>query len=200
MKKIIITIITIIILFFIYLSSNIFYIIYLNSVEQTELEVKGNTLIMNNLINSKTLDQFEKVFKENPEIDTLIMQDVPGSIDDEANLKLSKWLFSKKLTFILENDSEIASWWTDLFLAWNKRIIHSGAKVWVHSWWMGKMSATDFPNDSELHIPYINYYKSVWFTDDLARKFYFFTINSASADSIYWMTANELKEYNIITK
>lgn len=174
-------------------------IIILNSIQLTELKVKENTLIMNNEINSKTPEQFKKIFSENPNIDTIIMKEVSGSLDDTANLKISSWIAQKWLTIKLEKDSYIASWGTDFFLAGKHRIIENGAQVWVHSWAGGWKTANDFPVWHENHLPYIEYYKRVGWTQKQAEDFYYFTINSAPASEIYIMSNEELEKFNVST-
>lgn len=171
-----------------------------NHSELTEFWVNGNVLYMNNLINSKTPDQLKRIFAENPDIDTLIMQQVDGSLDDTANLQAASWIAKKNLTFILEPDSEIASGGTDFFLAGKKRVIKKGAKVGVHSWADESSTARDFPRGHSFHQPYIDYYIAIGWTKEAAEKFYYFTINAASAEDIHWMTEVELREYNITTE
>jgi len=201
MKKVIISLVVLVIvgigLYQIPIVRNIAFVIILNATEQTELSVEGNCLYMDGLINSKTPEQFKKVFAENPNIDTLVMKTVEGSVNDEANLEAAEWVSKKKLVFVLESESLIASGGTDFFLAGEKRIIKKGAKVGVHSWAGDSQVATDFPKGGRVHQPYIDYYMAVGWTKEKAEKFYYFTIEAAPADDIYWMTAKELKDYQI---
>jgi hypothetical protein len=171
-----------------------------NLTEQTELKVEGNTLYMNGLINSKTPDQFKTVFAEHAGIDTLVMLEVPGSVDDEANLEIAKWVSEKQLVFVLQPQSMIASGGTDFFLSGRERIIKKGAKVGVHSWAGEGKVATDFPKGHEYHQPYIDYYIAVGWSKADAENFYYYTIEAAPADDIYWMTEKELLEYHITTE
>ena len=198
-KKIIIAVVIILMVLVGVFLFPIVEIIYLNSTKQTELIVKNNTLYMDGLINSRTPKQFKEMFTIHPQIDTLIMKTVEGSVDDEANLKVAEWIAQKHLTFVLEPESLIASGGTDFFLAGKNRIVHKGAKVGVHSWAGESETATDFPVGHEYHLPYINYYKSIGFSQQQAEDFYYFTINAAPADDIYWMTREEVKKYRITT-
>lgn len=201
MKKIIISLVVLVVvgmgLYQIPIVRNIAFVIALNITEQTELSVEGNCLYMDGLINSKTPGQFRDVFAENPNIDTLVMKTVEGSVDDEANLEVAEWVSKKELVFVLESESLIASGGTDFFLAGKKRIINKGAKVGVHSWAGDSKVATDFPKGDKAHQAYIDYYMAVGWTKEKAEKFYYFTIEAAPADDIYWMTDKELKAYQI---
>lgn len=204
MKKIIIALIVVVLLGIslsqIPIVQNIAFGVFYNLTEQTELSVEGNTLYMDGLINSKTPEQFKKVFAEHSNIDTLVMKTVPGSVDDEANLETAKWVSEKHLVFILESESMIASGGTDFFLSGEKRIINKGAKVGVHSWAGDDEVATDFPRGHEFHQPYIDYYRAIGWSKFDAENFYYYTIKAAPADDIYWMTDAELMEYHIITE
>lgn len=105
------------------------------------------------------------------------------------------------MTFILQPDSEIASGGTDFFLAGKKRIIYKGAKVGVHSWGgEGDIVATDFPKGHEAHQPYIDYYRAIGWSRSAAEKFYYFTIQSAKAEDIYWLKDKELEDFHITTE
>lgn len=176
------------------------YVQVVGSDEATIFKVKNNVLYMDGLITSDTPQQLVEVFKNNPNITQLVMQTVEGSMDDEANLQAATWISKKQLTFILKSDSLIASGGTDFFLAGKIRIIKKGAKIGVHSWAGDNEVATDFPVGHAYHQPYIDYYIAIGWSDDAAKKFYYFTINAAPADSIYWMTEKELKDYSIVSK
>lgn len=204
MKKIIIALIVVTLLGIslsqIPIVQNIAFGIFYNLTEQTELRVEGNTLYMDGLINSKTPEQFKTVFAKHMNIDTLVMITVPGSVDDEANLEVAKWVSERQLVFVLEPESMIASGGTDFFLSGKKRIIKKGAKVGVHSWAGDDKVATDFPRGHEFHQPYIDYYIAVGWSKPEAENFYYYTIEAAPADDIYWMTDKELLEYHISTE
>ncbi|KAA0452457.1 MAG: alpha/beta hydrolase [Candidatus Thioglobus sp.] len=175
-------------------------VVYLNSREITSFQVEGNTLIMSNLINSKTPNQLKRIFVKNPNINTIIMGEVEGSVDDEANLQAAKFIAKKALTTKLLKNSMVASGGTDFFLAGKKRIIENGAQVGVHSWSDGFNNATYFPKGHEFHQPYIDYYQAIGWSKADAEKFYYYTINAASSDEIHTMSNKELKEYKIVTE
>lgn len=168
----------------------------------TTLSVQGNTLYMDGVINGNTPKQMKEMFANHPNIDTIVMLNVPGSINDEANLEVATWVADKKVTMRLNSGYEIASGGTDFFLAGARRIIERGALVGVHSWaeGFGGVTATDYPRGHEYHQPYIDYYKKVGFTQQQAEDFYYFTINAAPANDIHFMTEEELLRYNIVTE
>ncbi len=97
----------------------------------------------------------------------------------------------------LRKDSHVASGGTDFFLAGNKRTIEDGAKLGVHSWQDSTgTEAKDLPKDSPEHQMNRTYIEEMLGVDD----FYWYTIYSASANDIYYMTNEEVKKYNMVTE
>lgn len=171
-------------------------ITYLNMIKTTKFEVKENAILMNGEINSKTFADLKKVVSENPKIKKIILKDVPGSLDDESNLKMMNWVREKGFVTHLEKDSHVASGGADFFLAGVERTMEKGAKIGVHSWTDGEVEAKDLPKDHKLHQGYVKYTKKMLGTDD----FYWFTINVAGANEIYYMTKEDIDNYKLLTK
>lgn len=172
--------------------------IYHNSmVSSTEFRVDGELLYMNGEICSKTPKQLKKVIAENPNIKTIVMEDVPGSLDDESNFPMAEWVREIGLNTYLTKDSHVASGGTDFFLSGNKRTIENGAKLGVHSWrdTIGT-EAKDIPKDDPAHEMNRKYIENMLGKDD----FYWYTIYAASADDIYYMNNEEVMKYNMITE
>lgn len=160
------------------------------------------TVEMNGVINSKSLAKFNALYAAFPTVTTINIKECDGSMDDETNLKLSAKVHQLGLNTHLLDNGMIASGGVDFFLAGIKRSAGVKTKIGVHSWagedGNGKtFTATDFPVGHAYHLPYINYYITVGFTQKQAVDFYYFTINVATADSIHWMTKEEIKTYGM---
>ncbi|MGV0034029.1 MAG: hypothetical protein ACNYPE_03405 [Candidatus Azotimanducaceae bacterium WSBS_2022_MAG_OTU7] len=200
-KKILITLAILIVLLVGALFTQIGQIVGLNLVTTTLFSVKGNTLTMVGLVNAKSHRQLRKVFEENPQIDTVSMLYVPGSVNDQVNLEMGEWLAQKEITMKISRYGLIASGGTDLFLAGKRRIVEEGAQIGVHSWADAQGStAIDYPRGHENHQPYIDYYQDIGWDLEASEKFYYFTIEAASADDIYNMTDAEIIQYNVATE
>lgn len=158
----------------------------------------GKTAEMNGTINSSSLVNFNKLFQKNPKVTKINIKQCDGSSDDEVNLLVSKRVYDLNIEIHLLNNAEIASGGVDFFLAGKRRTRGSGTKIGVHSWSNGQNEATDFPVGHANHLPYINYYKSIGFTDEEAKAFYYFTINAAAAKDIHWMTEEEIVKYKML--
>lgn len=156
------------------------------------------TIEMNGTINSASLVNFNKLYGKYPEIEKINIKNCDGSSDDRVNLQLSKRVHDLNINIHLLNNAEIASGGVDFFLAGKKRTRGTGTRIGVHSWSDGANEATDFPEGHANHLPYINYYKSIGFSDAEAKAFYYFTIKAAKASSIHWMTEAETVKYKML--
>lgn len=163
--------------------------------------LEGNTIIeMNGVIGSSSLSDFNKLYAAFPNVNTINIKQCDGSEDDETNLQLSARVHKLNINTHLLDNGLIASGGVDFFLAGIERTRGTNTQIGVHSWSDGgSVQATDFPVGHENHLPYINYYISVGFTQQLAEDFYYFTINAAPAEDIHWMTDEEIRTYNLIT-
>ncbi len=156
------------------------------------------TIELDGVINSSAYDKFKALAEANPHIKAIEIITCEGSINDDVNLKLSKYIYDKGFNIHLKDNGLIASGGTDLFLSGRRRTKGHNTKIGVHSWAGDDQTATDFPKGHKYHQPYIDYYVSVGFTSDQAEDFYYFTINSAPAESIHWMTDDEISKYTIL--
>lgn len=159
-----------------------------------------NTVEMNGVIGSTSLKDFNDLEGTYPNINKINILRCEGSSDDEINLKLSAKIHQKGINIHLEDNGEIASGGVDFFLAGIKRTRGTNTKIGIHSWAGDHVVATDFPVGHANHMPYINYYVSVGFTQQQAEDFYYFTINAAPATAIHWMTTDEILKYNLLTE
>jgi hypothetical protein len=155
-------------------------------------------LVMNGTAVTNTPYHFDNIIRDNPNAKLLIMQDCPGSDDDEANLLASRKIRKAGLSIHVTATSELASGAVDMFFAGVKRTMEPGAKFGVHSWSDGTNEATDFPKGHANHQPYISYFKEMGLTQQESEDFYYFTIYAADADNIHWMTQAEIDKYKLL--
>lgn len=157
----------------------------------------ADTVYMNGVIGSNTLAVMQTLFNSYPQIKTLVMQNVPGSMDDDINLLASMEIRNRGIATHIPANGMVASGGSDMFLAGTKRSIAPGAKIGVHSWSDGSgKAALDYPKGHQAHDIYLDYYNAIGITTD----FYWYTLEAASADSIHWMTAEEIALYGVLTE
>lgn len=157
--------------------------------------VKGDIAYMSGVINSSTPAKVLELVNEHPNVKTIEMLHVPGSIDDVSNLRASLYIHKFGLNTRLNSKSVIASGGTDFFLAGKVRTVVKGAKIGVHSWGGGTKAATDLSKSDKAHKKYLNYYRKV----NIPEEFYWYTLKAAPADDIHNMTEEEIIKYNVRT-
>ncbi|MGC3939649.1 alpha/beta hydrolase [Roseobacter sp. EG26] len=170
-------------------------VLTMNQMVTTEFQVMGTKLLMRGEINSRSLGQFEEVYAENPDIDTLVQLDVPGSIDDDVMVAFGYRLRELGLNTHLTARSEVYSGGVDLFLAGVERTMEPGATLGVHSWSDGIKDAQDYPKSAPAHQQNRLYIERMLGNDT----FYWFTIYAASAENIHIMTEAEIRRYGLLT-
>ena len=168
----------------------------LNQMTLTELKVKGDQLYLMGTLNRQSLKQVRQALQQNPQVNTLVFTISSGSIDDETTFELGRYIRSRGLNTHLLSNSMIASGAVDLFLAGKQRSIEQGARLGVHAWSDHFSQASDYPQSDPEHRLNADY-----IADMLGHeKFYWFTIQAADADNIYWMSDAELDRFQLATQ
>jgi beta-lactamase class D len=168
----------------------------LNQAKLTKISINHDKMYLLGDFNSQSYQQVTKALRTHPKVKTIILTAHSGSLDDDTTFKLARYIRSKKLNTHLLSNSVIASGAVDLFLSGTQRTIETGAKIGVHSWSDGSKQAKDFPRDHEDHQLNANYIRDMMGTDE----FYWFTIYSAPADSIYLMKKTEIDQFKMATQ
>ena len=161
--------------------------------------LNDTTVVVNGDMGSRVDNQFEKLMNKYPNIKLLIMEECPGSRNDEELFKAAAMVKENLINTHLPPYAVIESGAVDLFLAGTIRTMEEGAKIGVHAWSDGSTSATEFPVGHEEHQIYIDYYVSVGYAQEDAEALYYFIINAASPDDIHYLTEEEILEYAILT-
>ena len=165
----------------------------------TTLKVKGEEVFLNGTLGTKAYKQFKDLIKEHPEVNTVVLQNVPGSVNDEVNMHTGRLIREAGLNTKVLADSEISSGGVDLFCAGKERIVTKGAKLGIHSWGGNGISANDLPKDHPAHQYQLTYF-TMCLGIDKGPDFYFLTLESAPADDMYWMKDQEIKNWTVATK
>ncbi len=175
------------------------FFVKLLGVDESQLaafEVEGTEATMTGVINSSSPDEVRALIDDHPEVTTIVMVDVPGSIDDEANLKASLLVREAGLNTHLNADGAVASGGVDFYLAGVERTFEPGASFGVHSWSDASGNeGKDIPEDDPQHRLYLDYYDRL----GIAQDFYWFTLDAAPAGDIYVMTPEDLETYGFAT-
>lgn len=157
--------------------------------------VQGDEIVASGSIDHTTLDAFEEITASNPGIKTLVLQNIEGSVDDDANVVFSRVVREEGFDTVVPSDGLVASGGTDLFLAGNQRTLEPGACVGVHSWGGGGYVAANLPEDHPEHDRYLNYFDDI----GVDPAFYWFTLDAAPEDEMHWMSAEEANRFKMAT-
>lgn len=160
-----------------------------------EFTVQGNRIIAVGTIDKTTLTAFEDITTQYPNINTLVLQYIQGSVDDDANLIFSRMVRRSGFDTIVPSEGMVASGGTDLFLAGKRRILEPGACVGVHSWGGPGPAAATLSKDHSEHVKYLDYYREMKIPAD----FYWFTLEAAPAELMHWMDAKEANYFGMTT-
>lgn len=164
--------------------------------EAPSIELKNGKAYVNGVLGKQFHKQFVAFIKNHPDIKDVVLENVPGSINDEWNAKTCILLHKQCMNTHLTSSSEIASGGVDLFVAGNRRTIEPGARIGVHSWRDGKRDGIEYPKEAEEHDLFIEMYNAI----DVDTAFYWFTLKAAPANDIHWMTEDEIVKYNFRTE
>ena len=166
----------------------------------SNFKVVKNEAFLNGELGTHTYQQLKEIIEKHPEVKTIVLEKVQGSVNDAVNMHTGRILREAGLhTKVLAN-SEIASGGVDLFCAGKERIIEKGAKLGIHSWCcIDDLTAVEAPEDHPAHQYQIAYF-SMCLGKDLGKHFYFHTLNAASFEEVRWMSPDEIKKYQIATQ
>lgn len=153
---------------------------------------------MYGVIGSSSLTTFNQLRTQHPDVNEILMVNVPGSEDDETNVQVGRALKAAGLNTRLESNGMIASGGVDYFLAGTQRVVMQGAQIGVHSWADGSSTqGSDLPTTDPQHNLYLDYYRDIGFPN--FEQFYFFTLNAAPSSSVHYMTNEEITRFAIAT-
>ena len=160
-------------------------------------EAHGHLAEMHGVIGPSTPGRVLELALEHPEVETIVLADVPGSMDDEANLRAARLVRRIGYSTHVPSEGEVASGGTDFFLAGRGRSAGEGARFGVHSWsGMDGEEGAELPRDHPEHAKYLDYYRAM----GVPEAFYWFTLESAPPDDIHWMSTEELEHYGFLNQ
>ena len=167
---------------------------------QIRFEVQGQTAYVNGGTNSKSYGVVKAFLDDNPQVNHLVLERMPGTKDADTNLHIARLLRKRGLSTHVTKDSYIVSGTVDLFLAGVERTMDCGGLIGVHSWsYTGRNGIGVF---SPKNIGYDQRRKlQEHFLKEMGidPAFYEFTRDAADADEIYILEEDDLRQYDILT-
>ena len=158
--------------------------------------VVNERLLLSGVITSRSPAAFADVLAQNPQVDTVVLQQMEGSFDDEATIEMGYMIRDRGLATHLQSDSGIYSGAVDLFLAGVRRSMVAGAEIGVHSWADGFGEGSSYPRGAAEHALNVRYTRDMLGSD----AFYWFTLAAAPSSEIHIMSAGEIARFGLLTQ
>lgn len=163
--------------------------------------VDGSRLVMRGDFVDETSQTLFTLLDQNPAIRTLVLAFVGGAdVSEEGNLTAGREIRRRGLGTCVPEGGLVASGGTDFLLGGEQRAVLANARVGVHSWAGDdgngmEIQANQIPRDSAEHAPFLSYYRDVGISED----FYWFTLDAAAPDDMYYMSRAELAAFSVYT-
>lgn len=168
-----------------------------NTEEVLTFEVEDNTAYLSGVLGSDLVDQLSHFIKQNPNVTELVLVDIPGSVDQQATMDGARLIRRLGLNTRIAPTGYVLSGGVDLFLGGVERTIGAGAGVGVHAWSDGsRMKAVNNNVAESVHASYVNFYLEMGVPD----RFYWFSLDAAPADRVYFLSPEEVYDFQLATQ
>lgn len=161
-----------------------------------KFHVQGDATYVTGTTDSRSHNLIKNFTRDNPDVNTLILQAMPGTQDMNTNRRVVRDLRAAGLATHVPADGRIASGAVDWFIAGNPRTIDCGAMIGVHSWG----SKTGERGDKTFYDAQRGTQRHFLKRMDVDPDFYEFTRGAAGPDDIYWLTVEDMLRYRLITE
>ncbi len=162
------------------------------------LEADGNMARLSGDLGTSTYLQMQELLDIQPQINTLILEDISGSVNDAINMHTGRLIRDAGLNTHVEDEGDVNSGGVDLFAAGVERTVEEGAILGVHSWCCeDNVTADKLPREHPAHRAQLTYFREM--LGKAGEDFYFFTLNAAPFKGIHHMTREEMIRYKLIT-
>ncbi len=166
----------------------------------TQIKVVGDEAYLSGILGTHTYHQITKLIEEQPKVKTIVLTEVPGSINDAVNMHTGRLLRQNGFATKLLSNSDVSSGGVDLFTSGVERIFTRGGKLGVHSWCcVGEAPAGEVDKDHPAHKNQLEYF-AMMLGEQQGRDFYFYTLKAAPFDGIHYMAESEIKSRGIATQ
>lgn len=163
---------------------------------QLEIYIEQNMAFISGVLGPDLPEQISEMVRQSPNVQTLVLVDIPGSVDQEATMQAARLIRRLGLNTHIARTGYVLSGGVDLFLGGVKRNIGPGAGVGVHSWLdqLG-VDPKELNLADPIHATYVNFYLEM----GVPERFYWFSLDAAPAERVYFMSPEEIYDFQIAT-
>ncbi len=172
--------------------------------EAVSFRVVRNVAYMNGYMDSSIALLVRNLIQTYPSVDTIVLNNVPGTYDFKATLAAGRLIREACLRTVVPYEAYIASGAVYLFLAGCERIVEQGGRLGIHTWRSysinaaGEISATvaakEYPRTDPKHKVYLDYHNEMGISED-----FYWRIVATPYDEVHFLTLAELQEYRLMT-
>ena len=160
-------------------------------------DVEKNTVYLSGVLGADLVNQLSDMVRKNPNVTDLVLVDVPGSVDQQATMEAARLIRRLGLNTSIAPTGYVLSGGVDLFLGGVTRSIGAGAGVGVHSWSDGtRVTAKSLNVENPIHAAYVNFYLEM----GVPERFYWFSLDAAPADRVYFLSPEEVYDFQLATE
>ncbi len=142
-----------------------------------------------------TLDHFNAMIADFPDIDQLNFVNAGGTVNDVSNLKLGRIIRASGISTHVPGHGSARSGAVELFLAGVRRTMERGARFAVHSWRDNQgRSPRNFDQHDPVNQLYLAFYMEMGMSHDKAHAFYDMT-NSVPHSEALWFGPEEMRQW-----
>lgn len=165
--------------------------------EALSIEVEGNSAYLSGILGHDLVQQLSDMVRNNPNVTDLVLVDVPGSVDQQATMQGARLIRHLGLNTHIASTGYVLSGGVDLFLGGVERSIGAGAGVGVHAWSDGtNVTAKNLNVTDPVHAVYVNFYLEM----GVPERFYWFSLDAAPADRVYFLSPEEEYDFQLVTE
>ena len=151
------------------------------------------------VIDEGALADLEEALEDYTTIKTLNIVKASGNASSNAAFEMGRLLKDKNVNSSIVENGKVEKNGLYFFLGGQNRSIESGAQLGVSSWTTSSSEeASSLPMDNSAHTPYLDYLMDIGFTEEKAKSFYFFAIESAASNDTYWMSDSEISQFGLV--
>ncbi len=159
--------------------------------------VNNNMAFLSGVLDSNLVTTLKDFIRQNPHVTDLVLVDIPGSIDQQATMDGARLIRQLGLNTHIAHTGYVLSGGVDLFLGGVERTIGAGAGVGIHAWTDGSgVKASELNMADPIHATYVNFYLEM----GIPESFYWFSLSAAPASRIYFLSPEEVYDFQMATQ
>lgn len=151
------------------------------------------------LITANSLAELEEMVGFYTDIERLDLINATGDPAESFAFDMGDILQAKNISTNITDEGKVEGAGAYLFLGGSAKSIAGDGKIGVRSWATssGEEASQLAMNDSQ-HEVHIAYLKRMGFSDADAKAFYFFSLDSAPSNEIYYLTDQDVLEFKLL--